>query len=118
MKFDRLVHGLRIGVHVNDSTSSTALRLDLKQAQAREGKKWPSARQADSVTLDAGADCDVAAALLTSGATVIESRETAIGDTSTHRNALCVLFPRDAVLVPPLAYLLTRIAPIANDFSP
>ncbi len=109
-RFDRLVHGLRIGVHV---APDGLLRIDLRQARMTS-ELWSQAKQASLLELSDVAGFDVDAMLRAHGAVAVATRGQLIGDTSTHRNKICALFPPSGSLVPVVAYAATRVLPVQN----
>ena len=74
----------------------------------------PTLRKVDLAELSLGAGCDVTAVLTRMGAKV-GTRESLIGDTSSHRSRYCARFPCHAIEVPVVAYVLTRIAPFDHQ---
>jgi hypothetical protein len=107
-RFDRLVHGLRLTVA---STDTGLARADLRQARMVDDL-WAKPRQASLAELSQPIGGPVDELLREHGALDIGPRSTLLADRSSHRNGLCVLFPTDAELVPPVAYAATRIAPV------
>ncbi len=108
-RFDRLRHGLRLVVEPCDGDRLVSLR----QAQLKN-ENWSNLFDASEDDLDAGAGAAVRDALMKLGATAIGPRRLVTGQDGRSGGRLCARFPVDCDIVPVAAYVLTRIAPIAN----
>ncbi len=68
--------------------------------------------RASQEELDRGAGVGTVVTLRNFGATDIGPRQVLLGDTTNRRLYWCVVFPPDAGLIPLVAYVLTRVAPL------
>jgi hypothetical protein len=109
-RFDQLVERVRLGVR---QLGGELLCVDLMQARLKS-EHHCNLFVASAEELDAGAGIDVRASLTAAGAAEVATRAELLGDDSTRRNALCVTFPEDALLVPAIAFVLTRVAPVLH----
>ena len=113
---ERLRQGLRIGIRPIEDGSG--LTMDLRQARyvahPEPGKHPISQYLVTADELDAGCGLDVASTLVGLGAVGFGTRAEVFGEDGKKRNELCVAFPSDAVDVPAVAHLLTRIAPVVR----
>jgi hypothetical protein len=110
-RFDRLRSARRLGLM--PSGEGSEFYVELKQVQMGENDH-PTRRKVELADLSQGAGCDVKAVLTGMGAKV-GTRQALIGDTSNHRTGYCVTFPRHAVEIAVVAYVLTRIAPFHHQ---
>ena len=101
---DRLVHGLRIGVHAAANRWFVELRIP-----AAGERKTVTGHQANLVELDRTCQVDTKAALMAAGATGVDRRELAVGDKGRRRNELCAVFEVEDGLVPVAAYAITPL---------
>ncbi|WKZ81910.1 MAG: NERD domain-containing protein [Acidimicrobiia bacterium] len=106
----RLTHGLTIGFH---SVGRGRLLGRLTEAYPK-GDRWAGWRKQSVEGLSDLAGVDVDAELKAVGALGIGTRELLIGDTSRERSQSAVVFPYDNYEVPVLAYVLTRVVPLAR----
>jgi hypothetical protein len=90
--------------------------VELRQARLR-----PNGRaglfDADLAELNDGAGLDVAATLLAFGATEVSTRAELLGDEGRTRRRIGVRFPEQSGHVPLVAYVLTRVCPVAANVS-
>lgn len=108
-KWDRLTHGMRIGV----VKRGDACCMQLGPAVPKPGDNWSTrARSATKEMLDQAAGLDVFQALRDLGAIRIGTKAEVYGETNKTRNALCVLFPEDKPEVGLAAYVLTTVLPL------
>lgn len=108
-KWDRLTHGMRIGV----VKRGDACCMQLGPAVPKPGDNWSTrARSATKEMLDQAAGLDVFQALRDLGAIRIGTKAEVYGETNKTRTALCVLFPEDKPEVGLAAYVLTTVLPL------
>lgn len=106
-RFDRLRSGLRVTPHAGQ------LYVELRQARLKNTEtSGPTSFPPIAKSSTFGAGVDVVEALLTPGATAVDTREVLLGDRGPDRQRMGALFPLDAEDVPAAAYALTRIAPL------
>lgn len=107
-RFDTLVERLRLAV-LDYGSPYVELRQGRLRSNGRAGLF-----NADLAELDAGAGVAVAEALRRHGATEIGTRRELLHDEGRTANRCGALFEEQARLVPVLAYVLTRVAPVAR----
>jgi len=108
---ERLKHGLRIGIH-----KSGRLRwIELAQARMKSAN-WSTAYRASKSELDQGANLKVVRLLKKAGAVEIGTKEKVLGNSGRKRFYLCSTFKNNSNSVPIVAYVLTRILPIMNQY--
>lgn len=109
---DRLVHGLRVGVHrtTNDRWFAQ-LRVPAVGSRGTE-----TFHQTDLESLTDVCRFDVKEPLVGAGAITVNRRELAIGDNRRARNELCATFDREDSLVPVVAYAVTPLFTYAAQF--
>ncbi len=107
-RFDRLASGLRLGV--------TDGRLELRQARLK-ANDWSNLFAATPEQLAEGAGVDVLAALREAGARAVGTREELWADDSRRRRFLAAECSVDDELVPVVAYVLTRVAPLHRGIT-
>lgn len=110
-RFDRFRSSRRLGI-ARIGTGGECY-VELMQAQMEENDH-PTLRKVELAELSQGADCDIEVALTKMGAKV-GTRESLLGDTGRSRSRYCATFPRDAIEVAVVAYVLTRIAPFHHQ---
>ena len=111
-RFDGLKNRLRIGIN-RCADGHDGWFIELRQAQLNEPDR-PKCKQADLRALTSGAGVDVADALLTCGADIVGPRSELYGTEGPRKNIVAAHCNESPELVPVVAYVLTRIAPIAN----
>lgn len=87
------------------------LSMDLGQARIDEAGD-DCVHAVSEYELDMAARTCIRCALQAAGATAMGTRQVLLGVSDTRRHLLCTTFPRDARLVPSVAFTLTRIAPL------
>jgi hypothetical protein len=107
-RYDTLVARMRLVV-----LESRGLYADLRQARVRPNRH-ANLFVTDIEELNRGSGVDVSATLANHGASEVGTREALLDDPGPARGRICVRFPEDAILVPLIAYVLTRIAPVAS----
>jgi hypothetical protein len=108
-KWDRLLHGMRIGVYKHGD----ACYLQLGPAVPKPDSDWSTrARSATKEMLDQAGGLDVFQTLRDLGAIRIGTKADLLAETNKTRNALCVLFPEDKPEVGLAAYVLTTVLPL------
>jgi hypothetical protein len=90
--------------------------LELCQAQLDHTRAVRLA-EASEYELDAYAGACLRCALLAAGAAAMGSRQEVLGVGDERRHVLCATFPREARLVPVVAFALSRVAPLLNRLS-
>lgn len=110
----RLVHGLRAGIHpIPDGTARPQkVFMELRQARIIDDPDWPRLKKVPIEVLDEGAGVQISDVLHGLGADSVDTRRGTWGDTSNRRGDLCVGFMEDDVVIPLAAYALTRVAPL------
>ena len=113
--FPVLENRLRIGL---TPTENGQVVMQLRQGRLKvtgtPGPKDGGAFCASEAELDDGAGVDVAAMLARFGATAYGPEAELLPPKKRQSNYLCAIFPPDAVDLPAVACLLTRVLPIAN----
>ena len=111
-RFDTLVERLRLQV-VEGPEHYVELRQVRLKPNGRGNLFAP-----DEAGLDAGAGLAVADELMCHGASIVGTRAELVGDDGRHRTRHGVRFPRNAETLPVVAYVLTRVAPVARGATP
>jgi hypothetical protein len=102
---DRLVHGLRLGVHrSHDERCYLQLRIP-----ALGSRMVVTQHQTNLDELNETCRFDVREALVGAGALAVNRRELAIGDTGRTKNELCVVFRGEDSPLPAIAYAITPL---------
>lgn len=109
-RYDRLTHGLRLGVQTHESGLQW---VELRHARLGT-KAWPTLHTASLVQLSHSAATNVAAAIEREGGS-IGTRGELLDDKGRRREHLCATFPPTADRVPIVSYTLTRVAPIRTQ---
>lgn len=110
MPWKRLAQGLRMGTTLDGDR----MMIELRQARINDDKLWSNLYKATASELDDGAGCGVRSLLSDWGAMSYGTREEVIGDTSQRRTYMCVTASSDTEHLPAIAYLLTRVVPLAR----
>jgi serine/threonine protein kinase len=105
----RLGQGLRMGSTIDGDR----IMIELRQARINNDKLWSNVYKATPAELDAGAGCDVGELLYAWGGVGYGTREEVVGDDSRRRNDMCVTGSPNVEHLPAVAYLLTRVLPLA-----
>jgi hypothetical protein len=105
--FDTLIGRLRLAVLMR----AGGYYVELQQAR-RRGKRAQTFK-ADLAELDETAGVDCRGALIGAGATAVGTREALWGEDGRRRGFLVATFADQDAPVPVVAYVLTRVAPIA-----
>ncbi len=113
---ERLERGLALGIRRHGSLQFFELR-QARITDAGAAKSWSQCFKADMTQLNRGAGMNVSKALEEHGAAGIGTKEELLGETNRRKKMLCVTFPESAHMVPCVAYLLSRIIPLATGFS-
>ncbi len=108
-RFDTLVERLRLPVMERGDD----LYVELRQVRLKPNGRG-NLFSASDAELDAGAGVRVAQALERHGAHEIGTRAELLDDRGPTRGRLGVRFPRKAEAVPLVAYVCTRVAPVAR----
>ena len=109
----RLGQGLRLGTNLDGES----MMIELRQARIKDDKLWSGLYKAEPGELDQGAGCDVEALMAEWGATGYGTREEVVSDQSNRKHQMCVAAPAEAEHLPAVAFLVTRILPLANGVS-
>jgi hypothetical protein len=107
-RFDTLVERLHLAV-----LRSPDFYVDLRQARIRTNGR-AGLFNASLEELNAGADLDVHAILRKAGATHMGTRGAVLGDCGRTRARYTARFDDHSCAVPLVAYVLTRVAPVAR----
>jgi hypothetical protein len=86
---------------------------ELRQARPK-GDRWANLYKATLTELDTRAGVKVAEMLRNVGAHEVGTRESLLGHRGPRRDYLCALFDEDNDLLPIVAFLLTRVLPLAS----
>ncbi len=111
-EYDRLTHGLRLGVHEHGDERFVELRQNRLKPNG-----WSGLHRADVATLSAGANVDVEEALLEAGATAVGTRQVVLEDGGRRRAETCVVFPAGELRAPAVAYVVTRVLPVHHGVT-
>jgi hypothetical protein len=111
-RFDTLVERLRLAVTERDEN----LYAELRQVRLKPNGRG-NLFAADEADLDHGAAVRVARELERHGALEVGTREELVGDDGRTRGRMGVRFPSDAELVPVVAYVCTRVGPVARGLT-
>jgi hypothetical protein len=98
---------LRLGV----SRSNGRAFCELRQARPKGGA-WSNLYKASLADLNAAAGVNVVRELRAVGATALGTRGEVLGDDGQRRSFMCVTFDPNASVVPIIAFVLTRAAPL------
>jgi hypothetical protein len=111
-RFDTLIERLRLPV----AERGDSLYAELRHVRLKENGRG-NLHAPGEAELDAGAGVSVAHALMQHGATAVGTRGELLGDEGRMRSRMGVRFPRDAELVPLVAFVCTRVAPVARGVA-
>jgi hypothetical protein len=111
-RFDTLIERLRLPV----SRRGHDFYAELRQVRLKPNGRG-NLFAASEEDLDRGACVSVARQLERHGAGRVGTREELLGDDGRTRNRLGVRFGQHADLVPVIAYVCTRVAPVASGFT-
>ena len=107
----RLEHGLRMGVQRMSKGRAFA---EIRVARCRD-KDWSNMFQTTEFEMRQVVGLPLGSFLKKFGAIEVGRKEDVLGDTSTRRNDLCVVFGNDDSLVPVVTYFATRVLPISQN---
>jgi hypothetical protein len=110
-RFDTLVDRMRLSV-----LDHGGLYVELRQARVRSNGH-AGLYNASATDLDDGAGVGVRATLLAQCAVQVATREELLGDKGSTRFRMGARFTDEDSLVPLVAYVLTRVCPIASGLS-
>jgi hypothetical protein len=108
-RFDTLVERLRLPVAQRGGDLYAELRHVRLKPNGRGNLFAPSEKE-----LDGGAGVQVARELRRHGALRVGTREDLLGDEGRTRGRLGMRVPHDAEVLPVIAYVLTRVGPVAE----
>lgn len=111
---DRLVHGLRVGVH-RDRGDRWFVELRVPALGTRQTS---TQHRTDIGELNDLCAFDIKNTLVESGAVAVSRREQAIGDSGRRRNELCAVFDHEDSLIPAVAYAITPLFSYLQRFPP
>ena len=83
----------------------------------KDDKLWSNLFKAEPSELDQGANCDVENLMVEWGAIGYGTREEQVGDQSNRKRQMCVVAPTDVEHLPAVAFLVTRILPLARGIT-
>jgi hypothetical protein len=109
----RLGQGLRMGTKLDGDR----MMIELRQARINDEKLWSNLYKANASDLDAGVGRDAGALLADWGAEGYGTREAVVGDDSRRRTDMCVTGAKDCEHLPAIAYLATRVLPLAQGIQ-
>ena len=107
-RWDDIVKRLRVGLR---TLPDGEMHMDLRTAVPKVGGR-PTREVLQLRELSAAVNLDAIQALKVLGATKVATRAEAWGDTSRVRNYPCVVFRRDALVLPVAGWVLTTVLPI------
>ena len=107
----RLEHGLRMGFQRRPGRRAIA---EIRVARCKDAN-WSNMFKTTRAEMKSIIGRDIESFLSRFGVVQVETRETALRDTSNRRGELCVVFDDDDSLVPVVAYFVTRILPISQN---
>ena len=113
------MHGIcnRIRISVYEVEGNPRLSwMELIQAYVEEGSDRPKKRKASAVQVLEGAGGLHPAQVFRNLDASFGTRSEILSDTGSHRDFLCVAFRRDDLVVPPVAFVLTRVLPVWNRY--
>ena len=113
MPLRRLGQGLRLGTAID----AESMMIELRQARIKDDKLWSNLFKAEPSELDQGANCDVENLMVEWGAIGYGTREELVGDQSNRKRHMCVVAPTDVEHLPAVAFLVTRILPLARGIT-
>ena len=113
MPLKRLGQGLRLGTAID----AESMMIELRQARIKDDKLWSNLFKAEARELDQGANCDVENLMVEWGAIGYGTREEQVGDQSNRKRQMCVVAPTDVEHLPAVAFLVTRILPLARGIT-
>ncbi len=115
-RLDRLRHGLRLTLN-NVPSRRGIWWAELRQARVKPCEsQWSNLFKASLDELDAAAEVDTRAELLSVGAQAVGTRSKLLGDEGLRRTDLCVTYRADDLIVPVVAYTITRVLPILREW--
>lgn len=112
--YEDIVGRLRIGVH-DSGRYRNMLMMELRAARRGTGRSRAGASMLAEAALNDMAQCDVAAELDSLTEASVGTREALLGDGGPRRRQLCAVFSAEDRVTPVLAWLYTRLAPLAAD---
>jgi len=107
-RWDDIVKRLRVGLR---TLPDGEMHMDLRTAVPKVGGR-PTREVLQLRELSASVNLDAVQALKVLGASRVATRAEAWGDTSRVRNYPCVVFRRDALVLPVAGWVLTTVLPI------
>lgn len=113
----RLEHSsLRLGIReLEDDYSCVELRQ--ARVKANDPSQWSSVRQATKEQLDEGSGLDVFHILRDAGARDIGIKEQILLASDKTKNRLCAIFEADNRILPVVAFVITRVLPLLNEYQ-
>jgi len=110
----------RLRVSVNEAEDDpTRSWMELMQARLddRSNPDRPTKKKATAVELLEGAGGLHPSQVFRKLGASFGTRAEVLGDTSSRRDISCVAFPGGNLLVPPIAFVLTRVLPVWNRYA-
>ena len=103
---------------VDDNRSSGKMYVFLRQARVKVDtyNKWSNLFKASLRELDEGAGLDAAEIFKQAGAIHLGTKEKLLGATGRSRFFLCAIFEKENELFPVVAFVVTRILPLINEY--
>jgi hypothetical protein len=112
----RLTHGLRMSVLDGPNRNTQWAELSQARLDKSVTPAWSTLRRATERELSNAAQAKVRSILNDFGGD-LGTRAQLLDDASRRRSYLCTVFARDSQEAPIAAYALTRILPLANEWS-
>ncbi len=107
---------LRLGIH-NLSGNKSWVELSQARVQSNNPSQWSNSKMATYDQLNIGAGLDVVNKLREVSAQEIGSKAIILGQTGTRKNYLCATFENENQWCPIIAFVLTRILPLLNEYT-
>lgn len=113
--FDRLLHGVRLGLQPRDNGTDTC-ELGLLRWDA--AGRWGNVSSASEAEMDELLGGPIRACFAENGGVDFGTREQVISDASKRRRFLMAAYPASDPVVPLVAYTLSRVLPIVRATKP
>ena len=117
----RLERGLRLQINPpgNFGTGQNFDYVILKQARIKNGtfNKWSTLCKANRKSLDKGSGLKAFNILESAGALYLGTKEELFGAKDRNRSFLCAKFNKNDELFPIVAFVVTRVLPLINQYT-
>jgi hypothetical protein len=93
--------------------------VELSQARIKPHtlNRWSTLKKASKEQLDEGSGIDTLEALYTAGAERIGEKKTLLGESGRRSTYHCAIFDGSNVVFPVVAFVLTRVLPLLNEYT-